>query len=173
MGTILYQLRSLKMLLDFFETAVIFQKESDISSDRNVNTRRIVKFDVTSWRSPNTHTSQFFIDVPITWYIYCRKSVQHNISTKNGNGFFVFIYYSLFHYIYCLASLSLGFETRILRECGFLNATMNCQKMGMNDVSGQFICSCSGDGCNSSSQLKPEMAFLSFLTMVAFSTLRP
>lgn len=67
----------------------------------------------------------------------------------------------------------LGFETRIVRECGFLNTTMNCQKMGMNDVSGQFMCSCSEDGCNSSSQLTPKMAFLSLLTMVVGSTFRP
>ena len=65
-----------------------------------------------------------------------------------------------------------GFETRIIRECGFVNTTINiCQKIGMNDIGRQITCSCSEDGCNDSSQLKPETSILSLLVLGAFPLL--
>lgn len=64
-----------------------------------------------------------------------------------------------------------GIEVRIVRECGYLNTTINsCKKTGMNVVE-QVLCSCDEDGCNFSSQLKPKMILVVLLMFSTFSTL--
>ncbi|XP_057379009.1 uncharacterized protein LOC130701071 [Daphnia carinata] len=76
-------------------------------------------------------------------YTYCRKMV-HQFSHEGG------------------------VETRVVRQCGYMNTTMNiCQKTGMHKDGAQLVCSCDTDNCNGSSQLHSEKAIFSLFTLAA------
>lgn len=76
-------------------------------------------------------------------YTYCRKMV-HEIPHEGG------------------------VEIRVVRQCGYINTTMNiCQKTGMHKDGGQLVCSCNTDNCNGSSQLHSGKNIFSLLTLAA------
>jgi hypothetical protein len=95
----------------------------------------------------------------------------HQIPDEEG-GYLQILFYA----ICCLKLLTMRYflgkeiETRVVRECGFLNTTMNtCKNIGMHKDAGQIMCSCDAEKCNSSSQLKPQKTFISLVMLIAVS----